>query len=360
MHYRTFVGLDVHKSTVTACAWNPGTQREERRTFPYDPSAIAEWIHSLEGPTQAVYESGFCGFSLYRSLSELEVDCVIAAVSKIARPKGDKVKTDKRDARFLSRQLAGGNISKVAVPDIETESLRELSRLRCTLRDQLTAAKHRVSQMTLRYGFRFDGKEGNWSEKHRRWLSGIQMPTVYVQAAFDYWLGEVFRLEDKKKRLEKVIRSLCKEEPLQTAVKVFSLIKGVSEITAFCVLVEIGDMTRFRTSGAFSAYLGLVPSEDSSGDKTNRGSITKTGNTHARKALIEAAWAQNRVKSAYTRIPEGTDPEIARAIRSINTRLKRRRERLLWVNRRKSCVANTAIAREMAVSFWALARLLVV
>ena len=360
MHYRTFVGLDVHKSTVTACAWNPNTEEENRRTFLYEPSAIAEWIHSLEGPVQAVYESGFCGFSLYRSLSELEVDCVIAAVSKIVRPKGDKVKTDKRDARFLSRQLAGGNISKVTVPDIETENLRELSRLRATLRDQLTAAKHRVSQMVLRYGLRFGGKEKNWSTKHRSWLGEIEMPTVYAQSVFDYWFGEVLRLEDAKGRLEKVIRSLCKEEPLKTAVEAFCLIKGVSEITAFCVLVEIGNMARFKTAGAFSAYLGLVPSEDSSGDKTSRGGITKTGNTHARKAFVEAAWAQNRVKSTYVKIPEGTDLEVARAIRSINTRLKRRREHLLRVNKRKSCVANTAIAREMAVSFWILARLLVV
>jgi len=360
MHYRTFVGLDVHKATVTACAWNPITEEEHRQTFRYDPAAIAEWVLSLEGPALAVYESGFCGFSLYRSLSELGVDCCIAAISKIARPKGDKVKTDKRDARFLSRQLAGGNISKVAVPDIQTESLRELSRLRITLRDQLTAAKHRISQIVLRYGLRFGGEEKNWSAKHRLWLGSLEMPTVYVQATFDFWFGEVLRIEDEKGRIEKVIRGLCKEEPLATAVKAFTLIKGVSEITAFCVLVEMGDIRRFKTAGAFSAYLGLVPSEDSSGDKTVRGGITKTGNTHARKALIEAAWAQNRVKSPYTKIPEGTDAEIARAVRTINIRLKKRRERLLKVNKRKSCVANTAIAREMAVSFWALARLLVI
>ena len=186
------------------------------------------------------------------------------------------------------------------------------------------------------------------------------MPTVYIQVTFDFWFGEVLRLEDEKGRLEKVIRRLCKEEPLATAVKVFCLIKGVSEITAFCVLTEIGDMTRFRSAGAFSAYLGLVPSEDSSGEKTVRGRITKTGNTHARKAFTEAAWAQNRVKSTYVRIPEGIDPDVARAIRLINMRLKKRRERLIKVNRRKSCVANTAIAREMAVSFWALTRLLAV
>ena len=173
MHYHTFVGLDVHKNTVSACAWNPNTQQEQQRTFPYDPVSIAEWMLSLEGPALAVYESGFCGFSLYRSLTELGAECCICAVSKIARPKGDKVKTDKRDARFLSRQLAGGNISKVSVPDIETESLRELSRLRATLRDELTAAKHRVSQMVCRYGFRFGGEEKNWSGKHRLWLGSL-------------------------------------------------------------------------------------------------------------------------------------------------------------------------------------------
>ena len=358
MYYRTFVGLDVHKNSVSACAWNPSTQQEHQRTFRYDPALIAEWMQSLEGPTLAVYESGFCGFSLYRELTELGVDCCIAAVSKTVRPKGDKIKTDKRDARFLSRQLAGGNITKVTVLDIKTEGLRDLSRRRTLLRDQLTAAKHRVSQMVLRYGLRYEGEGANWCAKHRLWLGTLEMPTVYAQGVFDSCLEDVERLEDEKGRIEKVIRGLCKSELLATAVAVLSLIKGVSSITAFCALVEIGDMTRFKTAGAFAAYLGLVPSEVSSGEKTSRGRITKTGNAHVRKALIEAAWAQNRVKSAYMKVPEGTDPEIARAIRAVNYRLKRRREHLLRVNKRKSCVANTAIARELASSFWALSRLM--
>lgn len=358
MHYRTFVGLDVHKSSVTACAYNPVTLKEERRTFGYSPTAIAKWAGGLEGPVKVVYESGFCGFSLCRSLSELGVECHIAAISKTVRPKGDKVKTDRKDARFLAHQLASANLSLIVVPDVETEGMRDLSRLRSRLRDELTAAKHRVSQMVLRYGFRFEGTEKNWGARHRQWLGGLVMPTAHAQAVFERCLEEVCRLEEEKSRCEQAIHGLCKAGPLAAAAAVFSLIKGVSETTAFCMLVEIGDMTRFRSAGAFCAYLGLVPSEESSGDKTSRGRITKTGNAHARKALVQAAWAQNRVKSSYLQLPEGTGPELARAVRAINVRLKRRREHLLKANRRKSCVANTAIAREMACAFWALARLL--
>jgi len=334
------------------------TLEEKHRTFTYDPAAIAKWVVGLEGPVKVVYESGFCGFSLYRSLVELQIDCHIAAISKTARPKGDKVKTDRKDARFLAHQLASNNLSIVVVPDIETEGLRDLSRRRTKLRDDLTAAKHRVSQMTMRYGFRFDGKEKNWSVRHRHWLGTLEMPTMCAQLVFDACLEDVERIEEEKARCERLIHELCRTEPIACAVKVYSLIKGVSEITAFCVLVEIGDVTRFKTAGAFCGFLGLVPSEESSGDKTSRGRITKTGNAHVRKALVEAAWGQNRAKSSYVKIPEDIDPEIARAIRSINTRLKKRRERLLTVNRRRPCVANTAIARELACSFWALGRLM--
>jgi transposase len=183
------------------------------------------------------------------------------------------------------------------------------------------------------------------------------MPTRYAQAAFDFYLEEVERLEKEKARVEQAIRSLCKEEPLKTAIETMSLIKGVSVITAFCILVETGDFARFRSARAFAHYLGLTPSEDSSGPNTSRGGITKTGNAHARKALVEAAWAQNRVRNTYVRMPGELDKKTARAARNINGRLMKRRRHLVKTQKKKACVANTAIAREMACAMWALASL---
>ena len=357
MNYRTFVGLDVHKMSIAAYAHVPAAEKGTHKGFGHDVAALAEWINSLEGPTKVVYESGFSGFSLKRELEALGIECVICAVSKCVKPVGMKVKTDKRDSEFLAKQLAAGALVEVAMPEIEIEGMRDISRMREMLRDQLTAAKHRVSQMVLRYGFRFRSEEKNWSAPHRRWLSSLEMPTPHAQSVFDFSLQEVERLEEEKARVERAIRKICEQEPLKTAVEVLCLIKGVSVITAFCVLVEIGDFLRFKCARAFSAYLGLTPSEDSSGPNTSRGGVTKTGNTHVRKTLVEASWAQNRVKNPYVKMPDTIDTEIARTARRINGRLMKRRKHLKEVQKKKACVANTAIAREMAASIWVLMNL---
>jgi transposase len=356
MNYRTFVGLDVHKNSIVAYAHCPSTEKGLHKKFGYDVKALTEWINSLEGPVKTVYESGFCGFSLKRELDALGIECAIAAISKCVKPSGNKVKTDRTDAEFLAKQLAAAALVEVSPLDIELEGMRDISRMRELLRDSLTAAKHRVSQMVLRYGFRFLGKERNWSDKHRRWLSSLEMPTHYAQAALDFYLEEVWRLETEKARVEQAIKEICKQEPLKTAVEVFGLIKGMSTITAFCICVEIGNFQRFKNARAFAAYLGLTPSEDTSDKKVSRGPITKTGNTHVRKALIEAAWAQSRVKTAYKMMPVELDPEIAKTARSINSRLMKRRKHLVFTQKKKACVANTAIARETAASLWALAQ----
>jgi transposase len=355
MNYRTFVGLDAHKDSIVAYAYCPEKEKGAHRRFEYDIPALVAWLNGLEGPLKAVYESGFCGFSLRRELERSSIECVICAISKCVRPFGDKVKTDKRDAEFLAKQLAAGALVEVGMPGLETEGMRDISRMRELLRDGLTAARHRVSQMVLRYGLRFTGEGNNWGEKHRRWLFSLEMPTHYAQAAFDFYLEEVERLEKEKARVEQAIRSLCKEEPLKTAIEAMSLIKGVSVITAFCILVETGGFARFKSARAFAHYLGLTPSEESSGPNTSRGGITRAGNKHARKALVEAAWAQSRVRSAYVRMPGELDRGTAGTARSINGRLMKRRRHLVETQKKKACVATTAIAREMACAMWALA-----
>jgi len=357
MNYRTFVGLDVHKNSIVAYAYCPSSERGMHKRFDYDVKALADWLATLEGPVRTVYESGFCGFSLKRELDARGIGCVIAAISKCAKPSGNKVKTDKTDAVFLAKQLAAGAITEVRLLDIELEGMRDLSRMREQLRDSLTAAKHRVSQAVLRYGFRYMGEGRNWSDAHRRWLSSLEMPTCYAQAVFDFGLEEVERLEHEKARVEKLIREICGQEPLKTAVEAFGLIKGISIITAFCICVETGDFLRFKGARAFAAYLGLTPSEDTSDTKVSRGPITKTGNKHVRKALIEAAWAQSRAKCPYVRMPEEAGREIVKAARAINVRLIKRRRHLVGIQKKKPCVANAAIAREMACSVFVLAQL---
>jgi transposase len=354
MYYATYVGLDVHKSSIYAATFSPETGEVKEKVFPGDEDGLVDWLNSLDNPVRVVYESGFSGFALSRNLNNNGINCCIAAISKTTKAAGDKVKTDRRDAIFLARQLACGNIVEVSVPSVDTEGLRDLSRLRESIRDNLTAAKHKVVQMSLRYGFRW--MSSNWTIAHMRWLGQITMPTESAQTAFSIYLDELVHLDGQKKKLEKTISQMCKEQPVKELSDRFQMLLGIGPITAFSLAVEIGDFTRFSSGPSFASYLGLVPSESSSGEKKYRGAITKTGNPHIRKALVEASWCILRAKSPYKRIEQqNMEPRLVEMACNINRRLIKRRLHLIRDGKRRPCVANTATARELAQAIWAIA-----
>jgi transposase len=355
MYYRTSIGLDVHLSTISACAFMPDSGEISQRTFAGDDTeGIVKWAKGFEGPVQAVYESGFCGFTLQRRLEGRGVECRIAAISKLAKPSGDKVKTDRRDARFLAVQLACGNVTTIAVPSVEREGMRDISRALGIARDSLTAAKLRVVQTHHRYGLRFPGKGKPWTQAWLSWAKKVPLPSPAAQLAYEHHLMHALSGIEEKAALQKLVERWCKDGSVRACVDALCAIKGISLTIAFALAVEIGDFSRFRTAAGFSSYLGLVPSESSSGQKTSRGGITHTGNEHIRKCLIEASWVYSRIKGPHKKAPEGLSLEVRSLAAKANRRILARHDSLKAT--KHPCVANAATAREMACWVWAVAK----
>lgn len=344
MHYPISVGLDVHLSSIAAAAFVVETGEVVQKSFAGDDTeGIVEWVSSFDAPVQTVYESGFCGFTLKRRLDDAGIPCRIAAISKLAKPTGDRVKTDRRDAVFLARQLACNNITAVNVPTLEREGMRDVSRALGIVRADLAAAKLRVMQSHHRYGLRYPGTQGAWTSNWLTWAKSLRMPSHGAQVAYDYHMAATLRLIDGKKELERTVELWCGDETIRGQADALCAIKGISKTVAFCLITEIGDFSRFSSAAGLASLLGLVPSENSSGQSVR---ITRTDNEHARKALIEAAWCYARIKTPYKPVPEGLHPEIAAHASKANRRLLKRRQHLMAT--KKPCVANAATARELA------------
>lgn len=357
MYYTKSIGLDVHLNSISATALDVETGEITQHKFDgADTKSLIEWIKSFGEEVQAVYESGFCGFTLKRTLDDSGIPCKIAAISKLAKPSGEKVKTDKRDATFLARQLAAHNIVEIHVPSIDREGMRDLSRALGIVRSNLTAAKLRVVQTHHRYGLRYtgDGSKTAWTVGWLSWASSLAMPSVGAQYAYDYHMAEALKLIDDKKRIESRILKCCDDDPIRDKIVAFTAIKGISKIAAFCLVTEIGEFTRFKKGSGLSSFLGLVPSENSSGDIIRRGNITRTGNEHVRKTLIESAWCYSRVKTSYKKAPEGLTASTAAIAAKANSRLLEKCKNMRKMNK-KPCVVNAAIARELACWVWAVA-----
>lgn len=271
MSYATAIGLDVHARSITAVALSRDTGEVVSRTFGYDPASVAGWILGFPEP-KAVYESGVTGFHLARALRDMGVDCAVGAVSKMQKPAADKRrKNDRNDAEFLARQLLAHNIVEVFVPDEQTEGARSLSRLLEDLRDDLTRAKHRLTHLLIRWGWVWDEKgpdgkrRGTWTRAHWGWIRGIELPDACAQEALDCYISEVRHVEAQKKAIEKRVAQHAQEKRWHARVEALRCMKGIETATAFALVVEAGVFSRFGSARAFSAWLGLVPSEHSSG-----------------------------------------------------------------------------------------------
>lgn len=357
MEYRTSIGLDVHARTVAAAAFVPETGEVVERFFGCEAAEIAGWAASLPQPARAVYESGPTGFALKRSLDALGLPCAVGAVSKMLKPAGDRVKTDRRDAAFLARMLAVGNVVECACPTPAQEAARDLARARADARGDLTAARNRLSKMLLRKGLVYPGKTA-WTQAHRAWLAAVELPLAPERLVMSEYLQQVVACEQRRDRLDAAIAELAASPEWAPLVSRIGAVRGVGTVTAFSLAAEIGDFSRFPTAPAFMSYLGLVPSEDSTGGKVSRGPITRTGNGHARTLLVEAAWHHGRrwTPLSPTELAKraGVGAEAARIAAEANRRLAAKAARL---RRRgvKANKANVAVARELAGFVWALA-----
>lgn len=352
---RTSVGLDVHARSVVAAAIDGVTGELVQERLVPDPEVVIGWVGSLPGPVAVTYEAGPTGFGLYRALVAAGVGCTVAAPSKLIRPSGDRVKTDAKDAVLLARLLRLGEVTPVAVPTVEQESARDLVRAREDVRGDLMRARHRLAKLALRHGHVYYGGRA-WTLAHDAWLRRIRLDQPGTRAAFEADYEQVQLTLARRDRLDAAITALAADSEYTPVTRRLCCLRGVSTLTGFALAVEIGDW--HRLSGAtIGAYLGLVPAEHSSGDKRTQGGITKTGNSHARRLLVEAAWhhkpAYRRGKTILDRWALAPAPVVARADAG-NRRLHHR-----WVTfearKKRHTVANTAIARELAGWCWSLA-----
>ena len=354
-HQGTSVGLDVHARSVVAC----GLVREtgevlERRLCP-DHREILDWITGLPAPVAVTYEAGPTGFGLARALEAAEIECVVAAPSKLQRPAGDRVKTDVRDARHLARLLHLGEITAVTVPSVEQEAARDLVRAREDCRGDLMTARHRLSKLLLRQGIVYYAGKA-WTREHERWLRTHRFDVRGLQLAYDTAFDTMLATLDRRDRLDEAITEMAGDSAFTPVVTRLGCVRGIATLTAFGLATEIGDWDRLD-GRSIGAYVGLVPTESSSGATRSQGGVTKTGNGHARRLLIEAAWHHRkpyRPGNDLRRRWDLASPAARARGQAANRRLHAR-----WVRfderKKRSVVANAAVARELAAWCWSLA-----
>lgn len=354
----TSVGLDVHALSVVAHAVDEETGRVERARLCPDHGEIVGWLGRLRAPVRVAYEAGPTGSGLARALADAQIDCMVAAPSKLIRPPGDRVKTDARDAAHLTRLLRLGEITAVTVPERDVEAARDLVRAREDARADLMRMRHRLSKLLLRQGRVYSGGQA-WTGVHEIWLRRQRFDNAHTAAAFDHHFGAVLNATAARDRLDEQIIEVAALPLFADMVNRLGCLRGISALTGLALTVEIGDWTRF-TGASIGAYVGLVPTEFSSGASRVQGSITKAGNAHVRRLLIEAAWHH---RASY-RNPGPTmrarwakvDPALKARGHAGNRRLHQQWCRF---NERKKnrVVANVAIARELAGWCWSLATL---
>ena len=350
----SWVGLDVHARTTVAGVLDAVSGELRLQRVPPRSEEAVEWLRTLPGPVRVAYEAGPTGYALARACAAASIACTVAAPSKIPRASGDRVKTDRRDAERLARLLRLGELVAVRVPEPVEEEARDLVRAREDARADLMRARHRLSKLLLRHGLVYEASA--WTLAHDAWLRGQRFTSRPLALAFDEGYGAVLQAKVRRDALDRVIAEFAAEPPFADIVGRLCCLRGVSTLTAFALTVELGDWGRFRPQ-SLGPFLGLVPSEDSSGERRRLGAITKTGNTHARRLLVEAAWHQRRPlrpSAQLERRRHGQPAAVRNRADESARRLHQRWHALEGRGKRRTIVA-VAVARELAGHCWAMA-----
>jgi transposase len=350
MHESTTVtvGLDVHARSIRLAAVRADELLEER-TLPYDEEAVERLLRRWP-VVRCCYEAGPTGFGLYRHLVECGIDCAVVAPGLVPQRPGDRVKTDPRDARKLARLLAGGLLEPIHVPSPELEAARDLVRAREDARLDRMRDRQRLSKFCLRHGRLLP--TSSWTVIRRKWLGEQRFEHAAEQTTFDTYLHAVDLVDRRIEMLERAIR-----ETWSDLVAKLRCLRGIDTLTALALVAEIGDFKRFRTAEEFMAFVGLVPSENSSGERRRQGSITKVGNSHVRRLLVEAAWhARRRPKVGYdlSRRHRGQDALVVERAWRCQQRLHQRWQRMAGRGKPQQKIV-VACARELAGFVWAIA-----
>jgi transposase len=356
---KTLVGLDVHASKVVAAMLDAETGELRFNRLPGGTDRTLALCAGLEPPVQATYEAGPTGFGLARALGAAGVECLVAAPGKIPRAAQDRVKTDRRDAEHLVRLLLAGKLEPVRVPSSEEEAMRDLVRAREDVRGDLMRARHRVSKMLLRHDQRFSAGQQAWSQGHRDWLGRVELSDPVAQLVLHDYLASVEAMVLRRDELERRISELVPGSPWSQLVPRLRCLRGIDTLSAVGLCAEVGDFERFSRPGELMSYLGLVPSEHSTGDKRRLGAITKSGSRHARRLLVEAAWHYRlgpRPSRELAKRQAGQPEHVVAISWKAQQRLGRTWRRLAEERGKRRTLVAVAVARELAGFVWAVAR----
>ena len=361
--FSKFVGMDVHKATIAVSVADAGGgELRYIGEIANTPDAVAKLVRQLqkgEAQLSFCYEAGPCGYGIHRQLTELCWDCQVVASSLIPKKAGDRVKTDRRDSMMLARLHRAGELTAVWVPDDAQEGLRDLTRAREDMKHLQRQAKQRLTAFFLRYGKSYAGKS-NWTQAHYRWLETMTFGQAVQQIVFQEYVDTVKVLNKRIDALDKQLECTASESVFWPLIEGFLALRGINPLTATTIVAEIGDLKRFASAPQLMAYLSVVPSEHSSGASKSRGGITKTGNSHVRRVLVEAAWTYRhpaRKTAHLQRRAECTSDEV----QEISWKAKKRlcaRYRLMEGKGKLKVQACTAVARELAGFIWAIGQAL--
>lgn len=352
----TFVphaALDVHASSIRLSAVCRDELLDER-TLAYDAEVVERQLKQL-GVGKVCYEAGPTGFGLARHLQAAGIHCDVIAPGLVPWRSSDRIKTDKRDARKLAVMYQGGMLEPIWIPSAEQEAVRDLIRVREDARHDRMRARHRIGKFLLRHDRRMPGK--GWTLERRRWLGQQQFVHRAQQVAFDDYLLTCDLTDRRIQTLEAEIDQWAQHDDFRELVGWLRCFRGIDTLSAVGLVAEIGDFTRFKTAPQFMSYLGLVPSESSSGDQRRQGSITKTGNSHARRLLIEAAHNQRRRPTAsgmIARRRHGQPADVVARAQHAQVRLYKRWQRMASRGKHSNKIA-ASVARELAGFIWATA-----
>jgi transposase len=355
---RSWVGLDVHARSVLAVTIDGESGELRKRRLSGTTSEVVEFCCSLPGPTRVAYEAGPTGYGLARALHTAEVGCVVAAPGKIERPAADKVKTDQRDAERVLRLLMIDGLHPVRVPSRQEEALRDVVRARQAVRGDLMRARQRLSKLLLRHDVRYEENASAWTVSHRGWLTKVDLGERGAQVTLLEYLGAIDAIVIRRDALEKIIAELIPGSPWAQTVARLRCLRGIDTLSAVGLCAEVGDFERFAKAGQLMSYVGLTPSEDTSGEKRRQGAITKTGSRHARRLLVEAAWHYRRAPAkgqTLRRRQDGQPAHIVEISWQAQRRLYRVWQRLDTQRGKRRTIVAVAVARELTGFCWALA-----
>jgi transposase len=355
-----YVGLDVHKASISVTTAAEGRNGEVRflGAIPNTPTDVAKLVRRLGKNGQRLefcYEAGGCGYIIYRQIVELGHGCTVVATSRIPRQPGERIKTDRRDSQKLAILHRSGDLTAVWVPDQIHEAMRDLVRARIDAMMQLMRARQQLLAFLLRHGRTYEtGK--NWTQRHRSWLAGQTFEQTAHQIVFQDYVEAVFTATDRQRQLCERIEALLPSWSMAPLVEGLRGLRGIDLISSVTFVAAVGDLGRFDTPRQLMSYLGLVPSEQSSGERVRRGGITKTGNREARRMLVEAAWSY-RYPARVAKEKVEIVVHLPKAIRDIAWKAQTRlcdRYRRLHAKGKKPTVVVAAIARELSGFVWAI------